>query len=57
MFPPSEVIPVLFCANVAGIIPAIKANTRMAGITNELILEFITVFSLDYYIIIEANSF
>jgi hypothetical protein len=36
MFPPSEVIPVSFsCANAAGIIPAIKANSRMDGITIE----------------------
>jgi hypothetical protein len=30
---------VLFCANVTGIIPAIKTNARMDGITIELILE------------------
>jgi hypothetical protein len=35
MFPPSEDIPVLFCANATGIIPAIKANARMDGITFE----------------------
>jgi hypothetical protein len=44
MFPPSEVIPVLFCANPAGIIPAIKANARMDDITIELILKFIIAF-------------
>jgi hypothetical protein len=44
---------------VAGIIPtvAIKATARMAEIIIDLILEFITAFTLDYYIIIEANIF
>jgi hypothetical protein len=41
---PSWVIPVLFCANPAGIIPAIKANARMDDITIELILKFIIAF-------------
>jgi hypothetical protein len=42
---------------VAGIIPAIKANARMDEITIELILEFITAFTLYYYIIIEVINF
>jgi hypothetical protein len=29
----------------------------MDEITNELILEFITAFTLDYYIIIKVNNF
>jgi hypothetical protein len=42
---------------VAGIIPAIKANARRDEITSELILEFITAFTLDYYIIIYVIDF